>query len=274
MPSRSRSAACSRWVAVWLRIVASRVASVDHRAHALPGAELALDRLERERLVVAEPVHVDHPRAARWCLDDAGVRDLAATLRVEGALLELGEQPAVRALGHAQDGVRLGRLVADEARPEVRLAGEALDVLMLQVHVAAVAGRRVGAGRARDLARLLHELLEALVVDRQPLIRQELLGHLVGEAVGVVQAEGVLRRHPGGLLLLGALDQLGQQPLALRERAPEALLLRARPALDRRATRAGAGDRRRPSPRPRARRAPAGTSPRCRARAPGASCGA
>ena len=99
-----------------------------------------------------------------------------------------GEQVALR------DTVR--RALAAEApaaQAWERLAGlGALDVLVPEVNVAAVAGGRVGAARARDLARLLHELLEALIVDGQALLGQQLLGHLVREAVGVVQPEGFL----------------------------------------------------------------------------------
>jgi hypothetical protein len=202
-----------------LRIVASR-------------AELPLDRLERERLVVAEAVHVHHPRAPARGLDMPGVGDLPPALRVEGRLLELREHPAVGALRDPQHRVRLGGLVTDEARAEARLPGEAHHVLVLHVHLA-TGGR--GGGRlpaARHLAGLLHQLLEALVVHRQALLGEQLPRHLVGEPVGVVQLEGVLGRDPGGLLLLRAPDEVRQEPLALLQCAPEALLLGARPALD------------------------------------------
>src|SRR3712207_9009152 len=52
----------------------------------------------------------------------------------------------------------------------------------------------------------------------QSLLGEQLLGHLVGEPVGVVQAEGVLGGHPRGLLGLGAFDQIREQALALLER--------------------------------------------------------
>ena len=137
---------------MWLRIVASRAVALDDRPRRLPRAELALDRLERQRLVVAEPVDVHHPRAPGRRLHQPAVRDLAAALRVERALLELGQHPAVGALRHAQNGVRLGRLVADEARPEAGVAGEAQHVLVLHVHLSATAG--VGSrARARLPAR-------------------------------------------------------------------------------------------------------------------------
>ena len=118
---------------MWLRIVARRRSRSTIARTALPRPDLALDRLERERLVVANAVDVDHPRAAGRGLHQAGVRDLAAALRIERALLQLREQPAVRALGHAQHGLRLGGLVADEARAEARLAREAEQVLVLDV---------------------------------------------------------------------------------------------------------------------------------------------
>ena len=222
---------------MWFRIVARRVSALHHRARRLARADLALDRLERQRLVVSHSVHVHHPRAPGRRLHEAAVRDLPAALGVERALLELGEHPAVGALGHAQDGVRLGRLVAHEARLEAGLAGEAHHVLVLRVDLSATAGvgsrARARAAGARGLARALHQLLEPLVVHREALLGEQLLGHLVGEAEGVVQLEGVLRRDPGGAVRLRLCDQLVQQALALLERAAEALLLGARPALDR-----------------------------------------
>ena len=90
-------------------------------------------------------------------------------------------------------------------------------------------GARAGPG---DLPGAVHQLLEALVVDGEPLLREQLLRHLVWKAVGVVELERVLRGHPGRALLARGVHQLGQQPLSLSERAPEALLLGPRPALD------------------------------------------
>ena len=58
------------------------------------------------------------------------------------------------------------------------------------------AGSRPRPAGARDLARALHQLLEALVVYRQPGLGEQLLGHLVGEAVGVVELEGVVGGNP------------------------------------------------------------------------------
>ncbi len=86
---------------------------------------------------------------------------------------------------------------------------------------------------AGGLARAVHQLGEALVVHRQALLGEQLLGQLVGEAVGVVQLEGVLGRDPGGLILLRAGDHVLEQALTLNERTAEVLLLRRRPLEDR-----------------------------------------
>ena len=79
-------------------------------------------------------------------------------------------------------------------------------------------------------ALLLHQLLEALVVDREALLGEQLLRQVVGEAVGVVQPERVGGVDPRGLLLARALDQLAQHLAAAVERPAEALLLVADPA--------------------------------------------
>ena len=228
--------------------------ALDDRLGRLARPELALERLQRERLVVAEPVHVDHARAPAGRLDQAAVGDLAAALGVERRLLELGQHPAVGALGDAQHGVRLGRLVADEARAEAGVAGEAQHLVVAHVQLAAGARGRVRAAAPRHLARLLHQLLEALVVDRQALLGEQLLGHLVGEAVGVVQAEGVLRRRPtrSAPRLASAISSASRRSpcssvrpkLSSSERAQRSIVGHSR----------SARGRRRPSPRRRARR--------------------
>ncbi len=89
---------------------------------------------------------------------------------------------------------------------------------------------RGGGPHPGALALLLHQLLEALVVHGQALLREQLLGQVVGEPVGVVQAEGVPRLDPGGPLALRPLDQLVEHLRAAVEGAAEALLLVAGPA--------------------------------------------
>ena len=67
----------------------------------------------------------------------------------------------------------------------------------------------------------------------RPSLGQQLLGQVVGEAVGVVQLEGVGGVDPGGPGLLRLGDQPLQQLGAALQRAAEALLLVADPAGDR-----------------------------------------
>ena len=105
---------------------------------------------------------------------------------------------------------------------------------------------RGGGADPRPLALLLHQLLEALVVDREALLGEQLLGQVVGEAIGVVELEGVLGIDPGGLdafaCSISSLEQLG----AAVERAAEALLLVANPAQRWSRARRRAPDRPRP----------------------------
>ena len=110
----------------------------------------------------------------------------------------------------------------------------------------ALGGVRASRAHAGPLALLLHQLPEALVVDRQPLLLEQLSREVVGEAERVVELEGVLGVDPRRALRLRALDQLREQPGALLERAAEALLLRGEPLLDRVALALAAPGRRRP----------------------------
>src|SRR5262249_41789595 len=83
-----------------------------------PGSRLdAVERsVELHRLVVANPVDVSHTGAATVPPDLARIRDLAAALGVEGALLELDQRVAVVRAHGEQAGVGAELLVADEAR--------------------------------------------------------------------------------------------------------------------------------------------------------------
>ena len=92
---------------------------------------------------------------------------------------------------------------------------------------------RGGGADPGPLSLLLHQLLEAGVIDREPALGEQLLGQVVGEAVGVVQLEGVGGVDPGGAGPLGLGDQLLEQLGAPLQGAAEALLLVADPAGDR-----------------------------------------
>ena len=92
VPSTWRSAACIRWVAVWLRRVASR-----NRSSTCAVTLLALvERVGNHRDLVAagqagaEPHHALHARDDGACLvaEVAGVGDLAAGLQVERRAVE------------------------------------------------------------------------------------------------------------------------------------------------------------------------------------------
>ena len=74
--------------------------AVDLREHPLAVVQLARERLEHERLVVAEAHDVDDlgAAAAVLALDHAGVVDLAAAGGVERRLDELGQRAAVLAV--------------------------------------------------------------------------------------------------------------------------------------------------------------------------------
>ena len=156
---------------------------IDARDHALALVQLALDRLEHERLVVAEAHDVDDPGAAVAvrALDHALVGDLAAAGRVERRLDELGQHAPVLLRHRADRGRLLERLVAGEGRRPARL-GERRDPLAVVVARAAARAARAG-------ALLAHQLLEALLVDAEALLGRELEREVEGEPVGVVQEE-------------------------------------------------------------------------------------
>ena len=91
---------------MWLHSVACRaLRSTVSRTRSPSRSSPALDR-ERHRLVVAEPVDVLDARRAGVALHDARVGDLAAALRVEGALRKLRQQHTVGALQRADAASR------------------------------------------------------------------------------------------------------------------------------------------------------------------------
>src|SRR3954451_4311616 len=205
-------------------------AAVDARDDPLADVQLALDRLDEHRRVVARAHHVRHldPAVAVLALDRAGVGDLPAARGVERRLGELDERLAV-ALEQADDGrVLLEVLVAGEGR---RLGRD----LAHDVGAHARPGPRP---RRRALALLGHELGELVVAgERNAALGRDLAGEVDREAVRVVQAERILAGD------LPAREQVVEQPRALLERAAEALLLPPDPLLDRLAARAQLGIR-------------------------------
>ena len=105
--------------------------AVDLREHPLAVVQLAAQRLEHERLVVAEAHDVDDLRAAAavLALDHARVVHLAAAGGVERGLDELGQRAAVLG-GHRRDrGRLLGRLVAGEDARGARRGRERAQLL-------------------------------------------------------------------------------------------------------------------------------------------------
>ena len=212
---------------MWLRSV-SAAHGVDARDHALALVQHALDRLEHERLVVADAHDVEHARraAAVLALDDAVVVDLAAAGGVERRLDQLCEHAAVLAPDRGDRGRLLERLVAGEAARLARLreGGDPLAVVVM----------RAAPGRApRPHALLIHEVLEALLVDAEVLLAGQLEREVEREAVRVVQEERLVGADallPG---VLGARDDVVEQPHALLEGARERLLLAPHPHPDR-----------------------------------------
>ena len=170
---------------MWLHSVARRARRSTRANDALAVVQLARERLEHQRLVVAEAHDVDDLRraAAVLALDHAVVVDLAAAGGVERGLDELGQQLPVL-LRHRRDGGRLlGRLVAGEDR---RVAGARRERPQLLARVLPTLA--AGAGARAD-ALLLHQRLEALLVDAQPALGGELEREVEREAEGVVELE-------------------------------------------------------------------------------------
>ena len=203
-----------------LRRVARRAVDA-RRRRARPARSSPSLGLDHERLVVAGAHDVDDARAAVavLALDRARVGDLAAALGVERRLGELDEQLRRRLRRSPRDRrALLERLVAGErasARPatlaEPRAGADA----------PARRRRRASARAAPPSARSKSPRSSK----GTPRSAGELARELEREAVGVVQAEGVSAPETSPR----AREQVVEQLRALLERAPEALLLGARP---------------------------------------------
>ena len=174
---------------------------------------------ENQRLVIARANHVRDRGLAPVPAKDAGIGDLAAALGIERALLELYERPVRR----RDAGFGDQALEADELRCR-RAPGE------LQRALATIVGILAAPAAARAVALLRHVRLEARGRDLQALLGQELLRHLEGKPVGVVEAERVLGvdlARPGRLRVR---DHAAQKLGAAMKRAGEALLFGGDPA--------------------------------------------
>ncbi len=133
-------------------------------------------------------VDIEHPRLGPVPAHHPGVGDLSSALGVERAFLQLGQRSAVLGSDREKAGLGAQLLVADEPGRR-RLGGESEDGSM------AVLGAMGARGpHPRSFALLLHQLLKALVVDREALLGEEFLGQVVGKAVGIVEAGRRRRR--------------------------------------------------------------------------------
>ena len=229
-PSTSRSARCSRWVAVWLRAAAHRRRSSTRASTGSPTSSCALQPADvHDR--VTHALRVLHHQPALRAQQLTLVADLAAALRVERAAVQhdLGR---LRLAGNAEHGQPIGpRLVRipDELarqRGERRIGGEACAL-----------------AAARPLALLGHGPVEPLAVDRHVALRRDLDGEVDREAEGVVQAKRLIARDEA--IAAGRLDQRQQLLRARLQGARELAPPPPRP-------RPGSGRAARPAPdRPR-----------------------
>ena len=118
-PSTSRSAACSRCVAVWFAIVGKRAAHATTARTRLPAPMGRLARPSRRASTWSSPNFSTSTTSSRASVavehEVAGVAHLAAARGVERRSLELDELPrADRPADGEHGGQHLGLLVADE----------------------------------------------------------------------------------------------------------------------------------------------------------------
>ena len=179
---------------VWLRRMASRRSTSMAAVASWPGSIDALDDARVVAVEAGQPVGgvVDH-RGAGVGADHAGVADLAAALGVERRAVEEDRHlVAVAGDDREHGGLGLHLLAADELGGAV-VVEDLLEARAVGVDVALLA-RLLGAG-----ALLLHELLEGGEVDADPALGRHLLGDLDREAEGVVELEGDVAGHLGGI---------------------------------------------------------------------------
>ena len=184
---------------------------VDRSVRSETGGDLARDHL---RLVHDQPgdrrLHVVHfePSAVRE-LDHTLVGELAAALGVERRAvqhqLDLVAGPGrLHDAAGSHDAAHRALVGRDVVPGELDGATHRVDDLAVGTGVAVLAllGTRVVLG---PLALLVHQPAEAVLVDREPLLRGHLEGDVDREAVGVVQGECLVAAELAatGLLHLG-----------------------------------------------------------------------
>ena len=171
-----------------------------------------------QHLVVADAEDIAHLGVPGVAVDPALIGHLPAALRVERRLGDLHQGRAIALVLHGQHGGdHLKAVVPHEGRGRTA-RGERLGSRAVRPGTAAPGG-------PGTVALLAHEPLESLLIHLHAALLRGITGEVQREAVGVVQAEGVVPRDDPALR--GALDHLAQQARALLERAGELLGLRA-----------------------------------------------
>ncbi len=211
-------------------VIAGRLVTthgVDHRLGALADDHGSLHDMSDDDLVGLEAHDVLDLELGGLRVDPAVIGDLPPALRVERRLGQLDGHAAVGELAAgAQDGEDLETLVADERR---RQGGE-LTLELLELARAGVEG--TGAlSRARTPALLLHQMLEAFLVDAHVPLGGDLPREVEGESIGVVQLERDFRgQFRAGVA--GTPERLVEDTHPLLQRVAEARLFLEHDAFD------------------------------------------
>src|SRR5262245_12885133 len=212
------------------RVVAHRRRSrrgVDDELRGVPDPDLARgDPSAVHDEVARRALRVGDLDAAVGDADLAAVAHLPARLGVEGRLVDHHLHRLARPGGGP-------RLAADEQRAHGRSEAERLVAVEgggelarePRVHVLDPGLAAPLPGGARALALRLHRGREALLVDREPVAAQHVLGQVDREAEGVVEAEDRRSRETRPALAAQLRDLVLEEREALRERLEEAALL-------------------------------------------------
>ena len=158
-------------------------------------------------------LHIRDPEHAGAAGDGAVVGGLTAHFRIEGSLVQ-NHDALFPGLQHAGD-LALGDQGQNSAVIfQMVIAGEpGGGVVQTQVQALPGVGH-IAPGSAGTLFLLLHQAGEAFLVHGHALLLQDILGQVQGEAVGIIQLEGVLAGEHGLALFLVGLHQLVQDAQA------------------------------------------------------------